>query len=267
MLANSQPTQKTFRETIRFWIDAALDLIYPPVCRSCDQHLSRRVDAQGLERWLCTDCAEQLHAIKPPYCSRCGEAYDGALEVGFRCENCSDRELAFEFAIAPWRSQGVARDLILAFKYGRDLSLRGCMGDLLLPIFQEPRLQAEPLHEWLLVPVPLHATRLRDREFNQSEEIALRAARVLGSQVINPLLRRRDTGHQASLSRAARLTNLRSAFALKRAWKKSGGRLVGRKVLLVDDVFTTGATADACARILRRDAGVEKVVVITVARG
>lgn len=252
---------------IRSWSEAAANLLYPPACCGCDHHLVRQPSHQGVERWLCTVCEDQLRRIRAPYCARCGESYEGALEGEFRCENCSDRELSFDFAIAAWHAESVMRDLILKFKYGSELYLRGCLGDLMLPVLEEPRLKAESLADWLLVPVPLHGLRLREREFNQSEELARHLAKSTGIKMEDVLLRRRDTGHQAGLSRADRLANLRSAFGVKSAYHKRGGRLVGRKVLLVDDVFTTGATTDACARVLRRESGVEKVVVITVARG
>lgn len=267
MLANEKPTKRTFLQTMRSSMEAALDLLYPPACCACDHHLFRQPGQRGMERWLCTVCEDQLQRIRAPYCSRCGEAYDGALEGEFRCENCADRKLAFDFAVAGWSAQGVTRDLILKFKYGRELSLRGCLGDLLLPVLEEPRLKAENLADWVLVPVPLHRLRLREREFNQSAELAAHLAKHAGLKVANALVRIRDTGHQAGLRRTERLTNLSAAFGVKPAFVKSGGRLAGRKVLLVDDVFTTGATADACARVLRQKAGVEKVVVITVARG
>ncbi len=256
-----------FASAIQSWAEAAAALLYPPTCCGCDHHLQRQPSHQGAERWLCTACEDQLRRIRAPYCARCGEAYDGALEGEFRCENCSDRELAFDFAIAAWHSEGVLRDLVLRFKYGRALDLRACLGDLMLPVLEEPRLTAQPLSEWLLIPVPLHSLRMREREFNQSEELARQLSKHTGIPMANVLLRRRDTGHQAGLARADRLANLRAAFAIKAAFHRHGGKLVGRKVLLVDDVFTTGATTDACARVLRREAGVEKVVVVTLARG
>jgi len=252
---------------IRAWAGAATDLLYPPACCGCDHHLVRQPSHQGAERWLCTVCEDQLRRIRAPYCARCGEAYDGALVGEFRCENCADRELTFDFAIAAWHSESVLRDLILKFKYGRELHLRSCLGDLMLPVLEEPRLQMDALSEWLLVPVPLHRVRQREREFNQSEALAKHMAKQTGMRMENALLRLRDTGHQAGLSRTERLANLRSAFAVNPKHHKRSGRLAGRKVLLVDDVFTTGATTDACARVLRREGGVEKVVVITVARG
>lgn len=267
MLAAGKPSLQKLRRELRHWSATALNLLYPRVCRSCDWHLAGVDPGNPLSEWFCMVCEDQLRPIREPYCSRCGETYDGALVGEFRCENCADRELAFDFAIAGYQAQGVVRDLIHQFKYSSDISLRACLGDLLLPTLEEPRLRGEDLSQWLLVPVPLHGTRQREREFNQSEELCRRLHLRTGIPMARALVRQRSTGHQASLTRSERLENLRAAFAVPGAFHKRKGALLGKRILLVDDVFTTGATTDACARVLRREAGVEKVVVITVARG
>lgn len=267
MLTAGKPSLQKLRGALQTWSTTALNLLYPRVCRSCDWHLAGVDPGNPLSEWFCTVCEDQLRPVREPYCARCGEAYDGALVGEFRCENCADRELAFDFAIAGYQAQGVVRNLIHQFKYSSDLSLRACLGDLLLRTLDEPRLRGEDLSQWLLIPVPLHSSRQREREFNQSEELCRCLSRRTGIPMARVLERRRSTGHQASLTRSERLANLRSAFSVPESFHKQGGKLVGKRILLVDDVFTTGATTDACARVLRREAGVEKVVVITVARG
>ena len=173
--------------------------------------------------------------------------------------NCGDRELSFDFAAAAYRSRGVVRDLIHQFKYNRQVHLRHQLARMLCEGFRDPRLAGAPAD--LIVPVPLHPTRKREREFNQAEVLAVLAGRRLGLAVADCLRRTRYTLTQTHFHREERFENLEDAFALRR-----GADVSGRSVALVDDVLTTGSTADACARVLR-EAGASAVVVITVARG
>jgi len=173
--------------------------------------------------------------------------------------NCGDLELSFDFATAAYRSRGVVRDLIHQFKYGRQMHLRHLLARMLSEGFHDGRIASAPPE--IIVPVPLHPTRKREREFNQAEVLARLAGARLGIPVVEVLRRRRYTLTQTNFHREERLANLAGAFALK-----AGGNVAGRPVALVDDVLTTGSTADACARVLR-EAGATAVVVITVARG
>lgn len=241
------------------WL-AWVDLLYPQLCCVC------RVPVE--DGWFCQVCADALPRVEAPYCRVCGEVYEGALTEEFRCANCSGRRLEFEFAVAACHAEGAARELIHQFKYERRLQLRGALASLMLHILEEPRLARENLADWLLVPVPLHRSREVDREFNQSWELCQRLSRLTGIPAAKALLRTRETDSQAGLGRDKRLKNLRGAFAVRRPrlWQAKIN-LQGRRILLVDDVFTTGATTNECARVLRREGGAEKVVVITLTRG
>ncbi|WP_395739045.1 ComF family protein [Prosthecobacter sp.] len=236
------------------------DLLYPRMCCVCEAPVD--------EGWFCTVCEEGLPLVKPPYCMVCGEVFDGAMEREFRCGNCSGRRLEFEFAVAACEAEEGVRELIHKFKYERRLYLRGVLASLLLRTLEEPRLAGENLAEWLLVPVPLHRSREVDREYNQSWELCERLSRLTGIPAGKVLVRTRVTDTQAGLNRGERLRNLRDAFAMRpaRPWRPKLS-MQGRRILLVDDVFTTGATTNECARVLRREGGAEKVVVITVTRG
>ena len=249
------------------WWRALLDVVYPRTCRVCDHPLPERTLSRPLTEWFCQGCEDSLTKLETPYCKVCAEPYDGAIEGEFRCGNCADRKFSFDFAIAGYHADGAVRELVHKFKYGRDVSLRGALGDLLLGALQEPRLQAESLVDWHLVPVPLHKARQQEREFNQSLELACRLAEHTGIPVVDAMRRQRPTNKQSRLTRAQRLENLKGAFAMKKPFLGKDSSLRGKRVLLVDDVFTTGATTDACARVLRREGGVQKVVVIAVARG
>lgn len=253
------------------WLrEGCLDLVYPRKCRVCEVGIELSAPCSGLENWICPSCLEGLDKIEPPYCEVCGETFAGAMDRAFKCSNCEGRKFAFEFAVAGFKAAGAIRELIHHFKYGGDITLRGVLADALVPVLNEPRLVGEDLSQWLLVPVPLHWWRESRREFNQSWELCQELSARTGIPTARILRRTRRSSTQAKLSRKERLENLRGVFALRRSLPLPGWRrpdICGRKVLLVDDVLTTGATAHECAKVLRRDAGAEKVVVITAARG
>ncbi len=256
-----------FRAVGRFW-QTALDMVYPRVCRSCETALPAPAPRQGAEAWLCGTCLDELIEVKAPYCSVCGEPYDGAMTNAFRCKNCEGRRVAYDFAVSGYKAEGPLREMILRYKYRRDLSLRAGLADLLRTALNDPRLAAEDLTQWLLVPVPLHFTRQIWRGFNQSWELCRMLSSQTGIPAAQVLARPARTAPQARLFRKKRLKNLKRAFALRRRrpWGPAMD-LKGRRILLVDDVLTTGATAHECAKVLKQQAGVEKVVVITAARG
>ena len=261
----SKPSR--FSQVLQPWGRALLDVIYPRACRACDEPLPADRIEDGLQEWLCAKCLGELPRLEPPFCNVCGEAYDGAITGEFRCMNCADRKFAFEYAVAGYRAEGVAREMIHQFKYGRDLSLRSVLGGMLRRAIDDPRLAAESLSDWILVPVPLHRAKQSDRGFNQSLELCLELTKRTGIATADCLQRVRSTESQASLHRSERLKNLSKAFSMRRRLFGKVPEVKGAKVLLVDDVLTTGATTHECAKILKRDGGVEKVVVITVARG
>ena len=264
---NSQIHPSAFR-WLRNFSEGVLGLLYPRNCVSCEIPLS----ADG-RRWLCEACEARLHRIEPPFCEVCGQTYEGVINSFFRCGNCNDLDIGFDFAMGAYRNEGLARELIHRFKYQREHHLCAPLGHLLADVLEEERIAASLAEgeSWLVVPVPLHRRRLREREYNQATELSrvlnrLAAARGIAMPVVNALCRTRYTRRQASLDRADRLTNLKGAFALTKSDRLR--RLVeGQSVLLVDDVLTTGATASECARILRDDGGASKIVVITVVRG
>ncbi len=247
-------------------LDGTLGLLYPRNCVGCEAVL----DAAG-RRWFCEGCEAKLHRIEPPTCSICGQSYEGHLPQGVRCANCSDLDLAFDFAVGAYRNEGLVRDLVHRFKYEREHHLCAPLGRLLADVMEEERLAGGD-EDWLVVPVPLHPRRLRERQYNQAAELSRVFLRATGKsgrrrfRVVDALRRTRYTRRQASLDRAGRLTNLRGAFALSRN-PGIRSRLEDSAVLLVDDVLTTGATANECARILRHEGGVAKIVVITAVRG
>ncbi|RBP43852.1 ComF family protein [Roseimicrobium gellanilyticum] len=248
----------------RGYTEAFLDLVYTRKCEGCEVFLPAQ--RQDEARWLCDVCLKEVQRIHPPFCEVCGESYDGAISGTFRCGNCTGLKLHFDFAIAACQAEGVVRELIHKFKYNRRLHLRGVLGHLLGRTMEDSRLSTLPPAEWALVPVPLHHARQRERDYNQSMELCRELSRTFGIPVVDALRRVRSTTAQASLSRHQRFENLRGAFQASPSLVRQS-TLKNRSVLLVDDVLTTGSTTSECARVLRREAGVQKVVVITVARG
>ncbi len=245
-----------------------LGLVYPPTCGACDIPLTSE---RQLERpFLCEDCESTLTAIKDGYCDICGRGYEPPLMGAFPCSNCKDRDLDFDFAVSAWRSGGVARELMHRFKYGKQVHLSRLMGSLLSVVWQDKRLHRS---RWILVPIPLHPRRLRERGFNQSREIAVeilgRAPDGVELELMDILKRTRHTKKQAQLDRSERLRNPSGAFAVKtsrltKRFKRSEEEL---NVLLIDDVMTTGSTVSECAAALREALEPSWIAAISVLRG
>ena len=239
---------------------ALLNLLFPDACAGC----GGRHPQSGLPH-VCAVCEDRLPRLREPFCGVCGEWFAGAMDGEFRCVNCADRKFDFEFAVAPMKAGGMVREWLHRFKYGRERWLCVVLGRLLADTFRtDRRLADEP--SWMLVPVPLHVRRERERRFNQARELCRIAAPALGFPVSEPIRRTRYTSVQASLRRSDRLANLRDAFVLTKPAVRSKS-LQNAAVALIDDVFTTGATTAECARVLKHEAGVRRIVVVTVARG
>lgn len=196
--------------------------------------------------------------LKEPFCLRCAEPYARHAPGEFLCSNCAGRRWALARVRAAYRAVGTVREVVLRFKYQREYFLRPWLGRWMRDGFR--RYYAE--ESWdALIPVPIHPERRKERGFNQSSEIACWLGAKVGVKVEEGLVRVKATPPQARLRRAERLRNLRGALALAPGFDPRG-----RRLLLCDDVFTTGATADACARVLKQ-AGAEEVAALTVARG
>jgi ComF family protein len=236
------------------WFGATLAFVYPEVCQICDQE--RAAPAEG---FVCARCRDQVKFIRPPFCERCGLPYEGDITTKFECTNCREMELDFRSARAAAAAGGPVLEAIHRYKYQRALWFEPFLAGLLVSE-AGPELRREPW-DWI-VPVPLHPAKEREREFNQAERLAVRLGAAVGTPVKTNLLRRiAATRTQTLLTRDQRAANMRNAFALR-----PGQKLAGRRIVLVDDVFTTGATTSACARALRK-AGAGDICVWTVARG
>lgn len=242
-----------------------LGWVYPPTCASCDRPLDG--DRQLEKPFLCEACEQSLVRVGDLYCAVCGQGFDGRSALSFRCGNCGDRELAIDFAVSAYRGAGVGRGLIHRFKYGKERHLARLCGVLLDEVWRDERLrQGGP---WWVVPVPLHRRRRRERGFNQSRELARELIRRAPAGVdlqLRPLLRRvRETVRQARLDRRERLVNLAGAYAP--AFYLPRTPPGGARLLLVDDVITTGTTVSECAAVLRGVLDVQGVAAVSLLRG
>ena len=200
-----------------------------------------------------------MRAIEAPFCERCGLPFPGDITTSFECSNCRQAEFQFRSARSAVIARGKMLEAIHRYKYQRGYWFEPFLAGLLAG--QAAPELAKEHWDWL-VPVPLHPAKQREREFNQAERLARRLSAVTRIPVNNRLLRRVfPTRTQTLLSRDERLENVRNAFAVR-----SGTSLNGERVVLVDDVFTTGATTNACAGALRK-AGAGEVCIWTLARG
>ncbi len=238
---------------IRGWLGALASLFHPPHCAACEAPL-------GDEGWFCPACQEGIEKrrVRPPCCHVCSEPFEGAIDSAFRCPNCADRRFRFDHAVAAYQSRGAVRDAIHQFKYNGFMHLRHPLASWLGEGLADERMRTPQID--VLVPVPLHPRRRRERGFNQAQVLASIAGKRAGLAVEALLRRRRYTTTQTHFDRRERVENLRGAFVLTRR-----AQVKARHLVLVDDVFTTGSTADECALTLRK-AGAASVRVLCVAR-
>lgn len=236
--------------------NAIFRAIYPEVCEFCGEQ-----EAGPAQSFICETCRATSGAIRwveTPFCAKCGLDYQGDITTEFRCANCSDLELHFKTARAATQYLGLVKEAIHRFKYGRNEWFEPFLCGLLTERAL-PDLAKNPVD--LVVPIPLHRHKKRTRGFNQAERLGARIASALNVPMDSKrLIRVIDTDSQARLDRDDREANVKDAFGY------GGPSLQGERVLLIDDVLTTGLTASACARQLMEN-GASEVRVWTVARG
>ncbi|MBK5275357.1 MAG: ComF family protein [Desulfuromonadales bacterium] len=237
---------------LKAFLAAALDVVFPPLC-----HVCRACIPDAGELHICPACLERMPPIRAPLCVICGIPFIGAGD-SHTCGSCCTTHPRFDSARAALGYEGAARDLIHAFKYRNKTHLRRPLGLLMIRGLSEFILAGR--HD-LIMPVPLHRKKLSSRGFNQ----ALLLSEILSHQLQIALdrhnLRRiRWTEPQVNLAAADRKANVKGAFAIHEP-----ALVRGHRVLLVDDVLTTGSTVEECAGTVK-GAGAAGVTVITVAR-
>lgn len=231
---------------------ACLDLIYPPTCSACGK--------SGEGTWpVCPLCVEKAPRLRRPRCVRCSREYPESAGADFECANCRGRSFAFAGFSSAYRAEGVVRECVLAFKYHQTRALRHVLGGWLVEALNEPELAGLEFDR--IVPVPLHPKKERKRGYNQALLLAEAVSKWTNIPVAQPLVRVVHTATQTRFDRRRRMENLRNAFA-----PANDASVDALRLLLVDDIFTTGSTMHECARTLLA-AGAHSVHAAAVARG
>jgi ComF family protein len=235
-------------------LGAAADLLFPRACVHCAGPVER-----GPYQYLCPSCTRELQFCTPPACKTCGYPFFGAVIAPRECPHCTELAPVFEKGKTLFLAKGPGRSLLHALKYHQGFYI---LKDLARMLKDSPHF-TDFLRGAVLVPVPLHPTKLRERGFNQSEQIAHTLLHNSDAHAIQPLLERKQfTDSQTRLDRKDRMHNVKNAFALSAA-----ANLIKDKYhILVDDVFTTGSTLNACARTLRA-AGVTHLRAVAIGHG
>tara|TARA_B110000093_G_C12967621_1_gene410449 strand:- start:2436 stop:3158 length:723 start_codon:yes stop_codon:yes gene_type:complete len=236
-------------------IKAALDLVFP---RSC-VHCGDAIEGTSYD-FLCPECEQDILPCLPPACKTCGYPFFGAVIGPSVCPHCVDLDPVFDQGKTLFIAKGAGRSLLHHLKYQQGFYV---LQDL-RKMVTTTRHYLDYIQNATLIPVPLHSTKLRERGFNQSERIAdmLISTTNSSSTVENILLRQIYTQTQTRLNRLERHQNVKNAFALS----PNTVLIPDNQYILVDDVFTTGSTLNACARVLR-DAGATRLKVVTIGHG
>ena len=220
---------------------------YPDVCPRCDKVIGRV--------GLCEDCKGTFRRIQQPICGVCGRTMS---EDGFSCEECKRIKHYFKRNVSVFEYRGDIKETIYRFKYG---NMR-CYAEFFAA--EAIKRYGKLLKAWkidAIVPVPMYKPKQRKRGYNQAEEFARSLAKACGIKMDNKLLvRLKDTLPMKTLSKQQRYENLKKAFIVNKKRQKY------KRVLIVDDIFTTGSTLDACARVLRKN-GVEVVYGMCISSG
>jgi len=276
--------------------DTAAGVLFPPRCLACKSffqpeeiedpgqpgifsrgfgtavRISAEMDMAGvfkivMARFLCAECLEGFQAVESPVCPMCGMMFKSREEDDHLCGECVTLPKKFMAAGAAGVYSGTLMELVHSFKYRGKIQLRAALGLFLFTGFIRRYSRGEID---FIVPVPLHAKRFRQRGFNQAYLMIKNwpdAAAAMGikrpdvDRGRDVLERSRETDSQAGLGRKDRMANIKGAFRLK-----NPSVIEGKRILLVDDVYTTGATVNECADVLLKG-GAERVDVFTLARG
>jgi len=244
--------KSAYENPIRRIYEDALAFFFPPMCASCKERLAPDEDI------FCGSCRSGFEYISKRFCDLCGAPIHGAPNEEKRCRNCPALPVHFTRARAALLYQGAVADGIIAFKFNRRLEMAEFFARTLF-MFIETEMKGARFD--VLIPVPLHFLRFFHRGYNQAEEIGRILAKMLGIPLWTEVLsRRRATKPQTRLSHAKRHANVRDAFAARFTEPYSRAH-----ILLLDDVYTTGNTLNACSKVLK-EAGAWEITAMTVCR-
>ncbi len=240
----------------RKFLTGLTDIIYPKTCICCKSKLQTPGAINGL---ICLDCWQKIKRNLPPFCHHCGRHLENISFAKNICNSCLKKRFHFDRAFSPCRYEGTLKVLIQAFKYKGYDHLGPVLSALMVDFVKEYRVPVDFMD--FIVPVPLHQSRQREREFNQAEILGNHLAGAFAKKALNHnLLRHRATKTQTELcDRELRALNVKNSFSVK---EKEIIR--GKNILLVDDVLTTAATCSEAASALKNN-GANIVFVLTLA--
>ena len=234
-------------------LTSLFDLLYPRTCAGCSGPVEKH------DRYLCWNCRAGISVIAPPYCSTCGNPVEGRIDHAYICYHCADSTPHFDRARCATRYDGTIRNLIQDFKYNHALWLEDDLAEILKSCV-EVHYKVEEIDA--VGCVPLFPARQRARGFNQARLLAGALARSLRKPMLRRcLVRVRPTPTQTHLTARDRALNVKGAFEVR-----SPKAIEGKRLLIIDDVMTTGATLSECAHALKK-AGAESVYMAALARG
>jgi len=223
-----------------------LNILFPEICPVCKKPSREHKTAP-----ICPECWQTIHIYKGPSCQRCGKPL--VSDVSITCGGCLEDEPFFKYARSAGLYEGALREAINIFKYYRVKRLSKPLSEIMLKI-------ADPLGIDIVIPVPLSKKRLREREFNQSALLAKHLADYTNTKLVaDCLIKIKETRSQVGLSAKERQVNVRGAFGII-----NEDLINGKNIILVDDVFTTGATIRECSKLLKRK-GARNIYVLTLA--
>lgn len=234
-----------------------LDWLYPNTCRLCG--------AASGQTTLCDTCRAALPRVPRPICLHCGAPVSGQQLNPYVCPACAGEKQWFDIARSALAQSAEAMQLVHDLKYHHAAHMARALAPMLAELWQNTPALNDGTQR-TLIPVPVTTARLFERGYNQTYELARELARYTGSKIAEPLLRHKTKhGSQTKLSARERAKNAAEAYSLHPAWE-SGKKSLAPHLVLVDDVFTTGATVRSCAKLLKKVAGVESVAVLTLLR-
>ncbi|MDD5408758.1 MAG: ComF family protein [Candidatus Omnitrophica bacterium] len=239
---------------LRGFFKGIKDLIYPNFCLAC----KNRICPAEEEDVICAQCWQKLERNLPPFCASCGRRLDKLSIVKNICSSCLKSKFYFDRAFSPCAYTGTIKKLIHEFKYSGKDYLGEPLGRLMNEFIQDYRLPIEYLD--FIIPVPLHKSRMREREFNQAQILSEKVSKEFDKKVLpDVLVRNRPTRTQTDLAFEERRKNVERSFTVR-----DPGSIKGANILLIDDVLTTGATSSEAAKALK-DSGARIIFVMTLA--
>lgn len=234
-----------------------LNLIYPPACLICNTKL---LDVQQQNLSICEGCLSKIKKNQPPYCIKCGRSLRGLTDNVETCWECTGRDFDYERSWSCTLYEGLTKEALHLLKYSGKLSLSNLFCSLLVQFLEENPEVLNGIEATLAV--PLHNVKFRERGFNQAHILSSAVVKKFGLKDLSYCLKRAvATRPQSELDKKERFDNIKGTFEVTAPLLISG-----KNLLMVDDLFTTGATLNECAKVLRK-AGAKKIHCLTFARG